>query len=55
MSNINFTEIANKAIESGKPELATQLLQYEPNISKKVPILLYMEKYERALIESLNS
>jgi len=55
MSNINFTEIANKAIDSGKSELATRLLQYEPNISKKVPILLHMEKYEPALIESLNS
>jgi len=55
INNINFTEIANKAIDNGKPELATRLLQYEPNISKKVPILLYMEQYERALIESLNS
>ena len=31
------------------------LLEYEPNISKKVPILLYMENYEKALQESLNS
>jgi len=31
------------------------LLEYEPNISKKVPIYLYMENYEKALEESLVS
>ena len=52
---ISFTEIAHKAIEIGKTELATKLLEYEPSISKKVPILLWMEKYDKALEDALQS
>ena len=52
---MSFTDIAYEALRKGKQELATLLLEYEPNISKKVPILLQMENYEKALEESLNS
>ena len=52
---ISFTEIAHRAIEIGKTDLATKLLDYEPSISKKVPILLWMEKYDKALEDALQS
>ena len=52
---ISFTEIAHRAIEIGKTDLATKLLEYEPSISKKVPILLWMEKYDKALEDALQS
>lgn len=52
---ISFTEIAHRAIEIGKTDLATKILEYEPSISKKVPILLWMEKYEKGLEDALTS
>lgn len=52
---VSFTEIAHRAIEIGKTDLATKLLEYEPSISKKVPILLWMEKYEKALEDAIQS
>jgi hypothetical protein len=39
---VSFTEIAHKAIEVGKSELALKLLQYEPSLAKKIPLLLWM-------------
>jgi hypothetical protein len=39
---VSFTEIAHKAIEMGKTDLALKLLQYEPSLAKKVPLLLWM-------------
>ena len=36
-------------------KLAKLLLEREVNISKKVPVLLHMEEYEKALEESLKS
>jgi len=39
---VGYTEIAHRAIEIGKPMLATKLLDYEPSISRRVPVLLWM-------------
>lgn len=33
--------------------MAIKLLELEPNIKKKVPILLWMESYEKAIIDSV--
>lgn len=35
--------------------MATKLLEYEPSILKKVPVLLWMENYEKALEDALSS
>jgi hypothetical protein len=39
---ISFTEIAHKSIEIGRSELAMKLLEFEPSLSKKVPLLLWI-------------
>jgi len=39
---VSFTEIAHKAIDLGKTDLALRLLEYEPSLAKKVPLLLWM-------------
>lgn len=44
---ISYTEIAHKAAEVGKEELAVLLLEKEVSASRKVPILLWMKDYNR--------
>ena len=39
---VSFTEIAHKAIEMSKADLALRLLEHEPSLAKKVPLLLWM-------------
>lgn len=39
---ISFTEIAHKAIEVDRGDLALRLLSFEPSLAKKVPLLLWM-------------
>ncbi len=51
---ISFTDIASQAQQSQKYKLANMLLEYEPNITKKVPVLLQMKEYAKALKESLD-
>lgn len=45
MNGISFTDIAYKALSHGKPQIALQLLGYEPSIQKRIPVLLWMAKY----------
>ncbi|EGR31828.1 vacuolar sorting protein, putative [Ichthyophthirius multifiliis] len=64
-NSIQFTEIADKALECGKPLLALKLLEFEPCIQKKIPFLLWMGSncpqeqltgyFEKALDESIKS
>lgn len=46
---ISFCNIAKKAQERGRTELAIMLLENEPKASNKVPLLLKMGENERAL------
>lgn len=39
---VSFTEIAHKSIEIGRSDLAMKLLEFEPSLSKKVPLLLWI-------------
>jgi hypothetical protein len=39
---VSFTEISHKAIEIGKSTLALKLLDNEPNLAKRVPVLVWM-------------
>jgi hypothetical protein len=51
--DITYTDVAHKAIDIGKKNLAVKLLELEPNIKKKIPILLWMENYEKAIIDAV--
>lgn len=42
---VSFTEIAHRAIEVGKANLALKLLDNEPSLAKRVPVLLWMANY----------
>lgn len=44
LKGLSYTEIAHKAIEIGKTELARKLLVLEPEKAKRVPVLLNMAK-----------
>ena len=46
---ISYTDIAYKAVDLGKKPLGKKLLDLEPNIKKKIPVLLFMEEYSKAL------
>lgn len=47
--NISFCNIAKKAQERGRPQLAIMLLDHEPKASNKVPLLMKMGEYKKAL------
>lgn len=52
---VNYTIIAQRAVDEGRKELAISLLDYEPAVSRKVPLLLYMKKYTIALDRAIES
>lgn len=52
---VNYTIIAQRAVDEGREELAISLLDYEPAVSRKVPLLLYMQKYTIALDRAIES
>ncbi|XP_032222411.2 vacuolar protein sorting-associated protein 16 homolog isoform X2 [Nematostella vectensis] len=54
-TGISYTEIASKALEKGKPELATKLLDYEPKAADQVPLLMKMNKDKVALEKAVQS
>ena len=47
--NINFTKLAKIADNYGKNKIATFLIEYEKSIVKKIPFLLEVRKYDKAL------
>lgn len=53
--NISYTEIASRAHEISKTTLALNLLKCETSLSKKVPVLIWMDKFELALSEAIRS
>jgi len=52
---ISYAEVAKTAYKVGRPELATQLLDYEPRAAEQVPLLISMQEDERALIKAIES
>ncbi|KAI0792484.1 vacuolar protein sorting-associated protein 16 [Abortiporus biennis] len=54
-SGVSFAEIARKAWEVGRTELATKLLDHEPRASDQVPLLLSMKEDKLALSKAVES
>lgn len=49
VKGISFCNIAKKALECGRKDLAIMLLDNEPKAINKVPLLLKMDEHEKAL------
>lgn len=54
-SGVSFAEIANKAIEYGRKNLAIKLLDLELKATEQVPLLLKLKEYRRALQRAIES
>ncbi|GJE94839.1 vacuolar protein sorting-associated protein 16 [Phanerochaete sordida] len=54
-SGVSYAEIAQKAWEVGRTELATKLLDHEPKPSDQVPLLLNMKEDRLALAKAVES
>ncbi|XP_062853841.1 vacuolar protein sorting-associated protein 16 homolog isoform X2 [Trichomycterus rosablanca] len=54
-AGISYSEIANKAYECGRTELAIKLLEYEPRSGEQVPLLLRMKRSQLALSKAIES
>jgi hypothetical protein len=52
---ISYAEIASTAYRTGRRELATMLLEYEPRAADQVPLLISMEQDELALLKAIES
>uniref|UniRef100_A0A8C8SA41 Vacuolar protein sorting-associated protein 16 homolog n=1 Tax=Pelusios castaneus TaxID=367368 RepID=A0A8C8SA41_9SAUR len=52
---ISYSEIAARAYECGRTELAIKLLEYEPRSGEQVPLLLKMKKSQLALNKAIES
>ncbi|XP_064535512.1 vacuolar protein sorting-associated protein 16 homolog [Drosophila montana] len=55
IEGISFCNIAEKAHQNGRDELAIKLLELEPRASVQVPLLLKMGKFERAVASATQS
>ncbi|ALC48042.1 Vps16A [Drosophila busckii] len=55
IEGISYCNIAEKAHEAGRDELAIKLLELEPRAEKQVPLLLKMGNYERAVASAAQS
>ncbi|XP_053493194.1 vacuolar protein sorting-associated protein 16 homolog [Ictalurus furcatus] len=54
-AGISYSEIANKAYECGRTELAIKLLEFEPRSGEQVPLLLRMKRSQLALSKAIES
>ncbi|XP_053327350.1 vacuolar protein sorting-associated protein 16 homolog [Spea bombifrons] len=52
---ISYSEIAAKACDCGRTELAIKLLEYEPKSEDQVPLLLKMKRSNLALSKAIDS
>ncbi|KAE8628373.1 hypothetical protein XENTR_v10007488 [Xenopus tropicalis] len=52
---ISYSEIASRACECGRTELAIKLLEYEPKSEDQVPLLLKMKRSNLALAKAIES
>ncbi|XP_054162261.1 vacuolar protein sorting-associated protein 16 homolog [Oppia nitens] len=54
-SGISYSDIANKAIEFGRTQLAIKLLDHELRASQQVPLLLKLKQHRLALKRAIES
>uniref|UniRef100_A0AAY4C2L1 Vacuolar protein sorting-associated protein 16 homolog n=1 Tax=Denticeps clupeoides TaxID=299321 RepID=A0AAY4C2L1_9TELE len=54
-AGISYSEIASKAYECGRTELAIKLLEFEPRSGEQVPLLLKMKRSQLALSKAIES
>ncbi|XP_053409060.1 vacuolar protein sorting-associated protein 16 homolog [Mercenaria mercenaria] len=52
---VSYSDIASKALECGRTDLAIRLLDYEPKAARQVPLLLQMKKEQIALSKAIDS
>jgi hypothetical protein len=52
---ISYAEIASAAFKSGRPQLATRLLDHEPRAADQIPLLICMKQEEIALQKAIES
>ncbi len=52
---ISYAEIASTAYKSGRPKLATRLLDYEPRAADQIPLLIAMKQDDVALAKAIDS
>ncbi|XP_071505509.1 vacuolar protein sorting-associated protein 16 homolog [Diadema antillarum] len=52
---IAYSEIAKKASECGRTQLAVKLLEYEPRAAEQVPLLMTMRDNRTSLIKAIES
>ncbi|NXP51463.1 VPS16 protein, partial [Heliornis fulica] len=52
---ISYSEIATRAYDCGRTELAIKLLEYEPRSGEQVPLLLKMKRSKLALSKAIES
>ncbi|KAF1569965.1 UNVERIFIED_CONTAM: hypothetical protein FQV16_0012402, partial [Eudyptes robustus] len=52
---ISYSEIASRAYDCGRTELAIKLLEYEPRSGEQVPLLLKMKRSKLALSKAIES
>lgn len=52
---VSYSDIASKALECGRTDLAIRLLEYEPKASRQVPLLLMMKREQLALTKAIES
>lgn len=55
IEGISYCNIAEKAHQNGRDELAIKLLELEPRTSLHVPLLLKMGKFDRAVASATQS
>uniref|UniRef100_A0AAY5EG06 Vacuolar protein sorting-associated protein 16 homolog n=1 Tax=Electrophorus electricus TaxID=8005 RepID=A0AAY5EG06_ELEEL len=54
-AGISYSEIATKAYECGRTELAIKLLEFEPRSGEQVPLLLKIKRSQLALSKAIES
>ncbi|KPP61981.1 vacuolar protein sorting-associated protein 16-like [Scleropages formosus] len=54
-AGISYSDIAAKAYECGRTELAIKLLEFEPRSGEQVPLLLKMKRSQLALSKAIES
>lgn len=52
---ISYTEIAHRAVEAGKKDLAKLLMELENSYHKRVPVFLWMQEWDLALRNAIAS
>ncbi|XP_014676106.1 PREDICTED: vacuolar protein sorting-associated protein 16 homolog, partial [Priapulus caudatus] len=54
-AGISYSEIASKASECGRTQLAIRLLDHEPRASEQVPLLMKVNRDDLALTKAIDS